>query len=68
MAGDNAGVLLRGVNRDEIERGQVIAKPKTIVPHTTFKAAIYVLKKKKVDVTHHSSLTTNLNFTSEQLT
>lgn len=47
MAGDNAGVLLRGVNRDEIERGQVIAKPKTIVPHTTFKAAIYVLKKEE---------------------
>ncbi|WP_033161486.1 elongation factor Tu [[Mycoplasma] collis] len=47
MAGDNAGVLLRGVNKDEIERGQVIAKPKTIIPHTIFKAAIYALKKEE---------------------
>lgn len=47
MAGDNAGVLLRGVDRTEIERGQVIAKPKTIVPHTIFKAAIYALKKEE---------------------
>ncbi|WP_434336777.1 elongation factor Tu [Mesomycoplasma conjunctivae] len=45
MAGDNAGVLLRGVDRSEIERGQVIAKPKTIVPHTKFKAAVYALTK-----------------------
>lgn len=47
MAGDNAGVLLRGVDRTEIERGQVIAKPKTIVPHTQFRAAIYALKKEE---------------------
>lgn len=45
LAGDNAGLLLRGINRDEIERGQVLAQPKTIVPHTQFKAAIYVLTK-----------------------
>lgn len=45
LAGDNAGLLLRGVNRDEIERGQVLAKPKTIVPHTQFKAAVYALTK-----------------------
>ncbi|MGY6172096.1 elongation factor Tu [Candidatus Mycoplasma pogonae] len=47
MAGDNAGVLLRGVDRNDIERGQVIAKPKSIVPHTQFKAAIYALKKEE---------------------
>ena len=45
MAGDNVGVLLRGVARDEIERGQVIAKPGTITPHTKFEASAYILKK-----------------------
>ncbi len=45
MAGDNVGVLLRGVARDEIERGQVIAKPGTITPHTKFEASVYILKK-----------------------
>ncbi len=44
-AGDNVGVLLRGVKREEIERGQVLAKPKSITPHTKFKAEIYVLSK-----------------------
>ncbi|ATO30561.1 elongation factor Tu [Mycoplasmopsis bovirhinis] len=47
LAGDNAGLLLRGVNRDEIERGQVLAKPGSIIPHTEFEAAIYVLKKEE---------------------
>ncbi|WP_324672941.1 elongation factor Tu [Mycoplasma sp. 888] len=47
QAGDNAGLLLRGVNRDEVERGQVLAKPGSIVPHTEFEAAIYVLKKEE---------------------
>ena len=45
LAGDNAGLLLRGVAKDEIERGQVLAKPGTIVPHSKFKAAVYALKK-----------------------
>jgi len=45
QAGDNIGALLRGVQRDEIERGQVLAKPGTITPHTNFKAQVYVLKK-----------------------
>ena len=45
MAGDNAGLLLRGVDRDEIERGMVLAKPKSIKPHTKFKSEVYVLKK-----------------------
>ncbi|QGZ97812.1 elongation factor Tu [Mycoplasma sp. NEAQ87857] len=47
QAGDNAGLLLRGVNRDDVERGQVLAKPGSIVPHTEFEAAIYVLKKEE---------------------
>lgn len=44
LAGDNVGILLRGVKRDEVERGQVIAKPKTITPHKKFKCTVYVLK------------------------
>ncbi|HCA59279.1 MAG TPA: elongation factor Tu, partial [Blastocatellia bacterium] len=47
MAGDNVGLLLRGVERKEIERGQVIAKPGTITPHTKFKAEAYVLTKEE---------------------
>ena len=46
-AGDNAGLLLRGVNREDIERGQVLAKPGTITPHTEFEAEVYVLKKEE---------------------
>ena len=45
MAGDNVGILLRGVDKDAIERGQVIAKPGSITPHTTAKAELYVLSK-----------------------
>lgn len=46
-AGDNVGVLLRGVDRDEIERGQVLAKPGSITPHTKFKGEVYVLTKEE---------------------
>jgi elongation factor Tu len=46
-AGDNAGLLLRGVAKDEIERGQVIAHPGSITPHTKFKAEVYVLTKEE---------------------
>ncbi len=46
-AGDNIGALLRGVNRDEIERGQVLAKPGTVTPHTKFKAQVYILTKEE---------------------
>ena len=46
-AGDNAGVLLRGISREQVERGQVLAKPGTVTPHTKFKAAIYVLTKEE---------------------
>jgi len=44
-AGDNVGVLLRGVDKDEIERGQVLGKPNSVTPHAKFKAEVYVLKK-----------------------
>ena len=44
-AGDNAGVLLRGINREDVERGQVLAKPGTVTPHTKFECAVYVLSK-----------------------
>ena len=47
QAGDNIGVLLRGIQRTEIERGQVLAKPGTIKPHTKFSAEVYVLKKEE---------------------
>ena len=47
QAGDNIGALLRGVQRDEIERGQVLAKPGTITPHTKFKGEVYVLTKEE---------------------
>jgi len=46
-AGDNVGVLLRGIGKDEVERGQVLAKPGSITPHTKFKAEIYVLTKEE---------------------
>ena len=47
QAGDNAGVLLRGIERDDIERGQVLAKPGTITPHTEFDAEVYILSKEE---------------------
>jgi len=46
-AGDNVGVLLRGTKRDEVERGQVVAKPGSINPHTKFKAEVYILSKEE---------------------
>ncbi len=46
-AGDNVGVLLRGVGKDDIERGQVLAKPGSVTPHTKFKSEVYVLKKEE---------------------
>ena len=47
QAGDNVGLLLRGVDKKEIKRGQILAKPGSITPHTTFKAEVYVLKKEE---------------------
>ena len=46
-AGDNAGVLLRGINREDVERGQVLAKPGSVTPHKKFKAEVYVLSKEE---------------------
>ena len=46
-SGDNAGVLLRGISREDVERGQVLAKPGTVTPHTKFKAQVYVLSKEE---------------------
>ena len=46
-AGDNAGVLLRGINREDVERGQALAKPGSVTPHTKFKAQVYVLSKEE---------------------
>jgi elongation factor Tu len=47
QAGDNVGVLLRGIKRDEVERGQVLAKPGSITPHTEFRAEVYVLTREE---------------------
>lgn len=47
IAGDNVGVLLRGTGKDDVERGQVLAKPGSILPHAKFKAEVYVLKKEE---------------------
>ena len=47
MAGDNAGILLRGTKKDEVERGQVLAKPGSITPHTEFEAEVYILTKEE---------------------
>jgi elongation factor Tu len=46
-AGDNAGVLLRGISREDVERGQVLAKPGSVHPHKKFKASVYVLSKEE---------------------
>ena len=47
VAGDNIGCLLRGIERDDVQRGQVLAQPKSITPHTKFAAQVYVLKKEE---------------------
>ena len=47
IAGDNVGVLLRGIKKDEVERGQVLAKPGSITPHTKFKGEVYILTKEE---------------------
>ena len=47
QAGDNVGLLLRGIDRDDVERGMVIAKPKSITPHTKFEGQVYVLTKEE---------------------
>ena len=66
-AGDNAGILLRGIEKDRYLRGMVICKPGSVTPHAKFKAEVYILKKKKVDVILHSITTTVHSFTYVQL-
>ena len=56
-AGDNVGVLLRGVNRDDVVRGQVLCKPGSVTPHTTFKAQAYILTKEEGG--RHTAFVTN---------
>ncbi len=56
QAGDNIGVLLRGTKRDEVERGQVVAKPGSITPHTKFKGSVYVLTKEEGGGTRRFSM------------
>jgi len=62
QAGDNVGVLLRGTKREEVERGQVLAKPGSITPHTKFKAEVYVLSRKRAAVTPRSSTAIGRSF------
>ena len=67
-AGENIGALLRGTKREEIERGQVLAKPGSITPHTDFESEVTYYQKKKVVVTLHSSKVTVHSSISVQLT
>jgi len=68
QAGDNVGTLLRGIDKKEVERGQVLAKPGSITPHSKFKGQIYCLSKKKADATARSSPVTDRNSTSARPT
>jgi elongation factor Tu len=68
QAGDNAGALLRGTKREEIERGQVLAKPGSITPHTQFKAEVYVLSKDEAAATRRSSTATGRSSISARRT
>ena len=67
QAGDNVGVLLRGTKREEVERGQVLAKPASITPHTKFNAEVYVLSKDEGGDTLHFSTDIGHNFILELL-
>ena len=67
-AGENVGILLRGIKREEIERGQVLAKPGSINPHTEFTAEVYILSKEEVAVILRSSTATVRSSTSVRRT
>ena len=67
-AGDNVGLLLRGLKREQVERGQVICKPGSITPHTNFKAQVYVLTKDEGGRHTPSSQITDPSSTSEPRT
>ena len=66
-AGENVGLLLRGIEREEVERGQVCAKPGSITPHSELNVKLIFYQKKKVEDILHFSKDINLNFISEQL-
>ena len=68
MAGDNVGSLLRGIERTDVERGQVLAKPGSIKPHTKFLAEVYVLSKEEGGGTRRSSTGTGRSSTSGRRT
>ena len=68
QAGDNVGVLLRGTKREEVERGQVLAKPGSITPHTKFTCEVYVLRRKRAGVIRRSSRGIGRSFTSARRT
>ena len=65
-AGDNTGLLLRGIDKEDIQRGMVLAKPGSITPHTKFKASVYVLKKDEGGRHTHFSKAIDLSFILEQ--
>jgi elongation factor Tu len=67
-AGDNVGALLRGTKREDIERGQVLAKPGSITPHKKFRGEIYILKKEEGGGTRRSSRDTGRSSTSGRRT
>ncbi len=67
-AGDNVGILLRGIEREQVERGQVLAKPGSITPHTKFDAEVYVLRRKRAGGTRRSSPATGRSSTSARWT
>ncbi len=64
QAGDNVGLLLRGIKREDVERGQVVIKPGTNTPHTEFEGQVYILSKDEGDGTRRSSTTTARSSTS----
>jgi elongation factor Tu len=68
QAGENVGVLLRGTKRDEVERGQVLAKPGIVTPHTKFEVRCTCCRRKRVVVTRRSSRATVRSFTSVRRT
>ena len=67
-AGENCGLLLRGLKRDDVERGQVVVEPGSITPHTEFEANVYILSKDEGGRTTRSTRTTVLSSTSVPLT
>ncbi len=68
QAGDNVGVLLRGTKREEVERGQVLAKPGSITPHTKFEARCTCCRRRRVGGTRRSSTVTGRSFISGRRT